>query len=265
MWHFRLSTHSLFVNQDAHTPKGHSSQHRRNKLWSFHLKKFIRNYFLRLIVLRPSLFYLEASAQCVGSNSGVKFSAAVHKKDGKDCVSKGICCARKLFFVKGRLFRVLLFTCVGARCNYIRSFCWRDCLLINPGQGISPLIRKPYGDVFISAFPLSIFVYIKSPTELLLLLIDWPQWKSNLFDGQFRLAWREGDEINRVDCEGVLGVGNCSIEPEKVEIPSLFCVRHWPEPCEVPSDPSDIGTVTFHWPKPEPDPHFQKCERNPSS
>lgn len=76
---------------------------------------------------------------------------------------------------------------------------------------------------------------------------------------------REGDEINRVDCEGVLGVGNCSIEPEKVENPSLFCVRHWPGPCEVPSDPSDIGTVTFHWPQPAPDPNFKKCERNPSS
>lgn len=63
LWHFRLSTRSLFVNQHAHTPIGHSSQARRNKLWSFHLKKFICNYFLRLIVLRPSLFYLEASAQ----------------------------------------------------------------------------------------------------------------------------------------------------------------------------------------------------------
>lgn len=73
----------------------------------------------------------------------------------------------------------------------------------------------------------SIFVctYMKCPKELLLLLIDWPQWKSNLFDGQFRLAWKEGDEINRVDCVGVLRVGNCSIEPEKVESSSLFaCV-----------------------------------------
>lgn len=149
-----------------------------------------------------------------------------------------------------------LFTCVGVCCNY-GSF-WRDCLLVDQlGQGTSMLTRKPYGDVFISAFPLSIFVYIKCPRELLLLLIDWPQWKSNLFDEQFRLAWREGDEINRADGVGVLRVSNCSIEPEKAENPSLFACVIDPAVWSAFQPNFDIETITFHWPNPTPEPHFQ--------
>lgn len=157
------AVNSLFVCQSAQTQtrRALSPAFRRNKLWSFHLKKFICNYFLRLIVLRPSLFYLEASAQLCWFQLWRKIFGSCSWKDGKDCVSKGICCARKLFFVKGRRFS-----------GFVVHLCWcwlqlqqilvKGLLVDQPEKGISALIRKPYGDVFISAFPLSIFVYIKS-------------------------------------------------------------------------------------------------------